>query len=227
MMEDLSAPNTREASVRRFLAKGPPKGAATLRLDVTTNSTTVNVGDWDVRQWAANKELSPVVANDVMALITEHAEELEQNVVASLYFANESGTKVGAEKVINYRRAAAPLDSTGFQLAGDWQAQSVNAQRHSEAMMRMYMMNQAQNLQAMGAIISSLVDYQDRLTDRLADAELRERQAKKEMDDLLEALGQLGVDQADDERVTQAQERIVKLLEPLAKVAMAKLMSNG
>lgn len=222
---DLLTPNTRPASVKRFLAK-PPLAAKRMVLTTGTDQgTSVQLGEWDIGQ------VLPLLALEIDAMMLDHATTLNAHVMGALIFYDENNRQVGGTKILKYRPESSGTSSDSLaslpsQLTGDSTSQAAQAQRHLEVMQRMM-------LTAIGGLFVQMrqnnehtMELCETLATRLAESETRERRAKQEKDAIEEELTAI-VSAEGTDGTAQAQDRIMKLLEPVIPLLVQKLATGG
>lgn len=183
----IESQNSRLNHIKRFIAK-PPPGASKLRLigPADDDRTQITLNEWDASTASANAML----AHDINALITEHAEsigtrETQFRLVFIELREGQDDRAIGT-KVLRHRRAANPIDDASlahqdFDGGSGDRNTIVQCLRHNEMHTRVYLTaHQAQLSQANQLAMAN--------HDRAAEATARADKYREELYDLKEAL---------------------------------------
>jgi len=161
-MSALESPNRRIGQLKRFLSK-PPRGTAGLVLAVPEGECPAVLARWDKSQSV------PELAHDIECLVAEHADESASYVAARLEWHTKDG-EVLASKVVRGR------PSEGSEFDGSQQSQAAQAQRHTEAMTRLYVSAHSATIDRLNNLVEQLAGIAasslEAARDRAEDAEV-------------------------------------------------------
>lgn len=231
----LRSGNTRISKVRRFLAK-PPKAAVMLRFVAAAEEGEAQA---PLREWEL-EEVVPELAEDILAMLDDHAVEMGGHVSALLTYVDCDGKTRGT--LLLKRQANHVLaDSAGsdslqtpedinMTLTGDTRAQSQQAQRHNEIMFRVYMAGMASNMAHSERMVARMADMMEVIASRLGSAERRADAREREIEELLDLVRTMRAanDNASEaEPGASAQDRALKFLEMLAPALMQRMMGGN
>jgi len=144
MSMSLESPNRRVGQLKRWLAK-PPRGTKSLLLSVPEGEVTGVLARYDKAQAV------PELAYDIEALVNEHADEAGVYAVARLEWLNANGEAL-ASKVVRGR------PTHDGELDGSQVSQAAQAQRHTEAMTRLYVSAHSSTVDALQGLVTQLAD---------------------------------------------------------------------
>ncbi len=223
----IASGNTRISKVRQFLAK-PPKRMAFLRLVAAGSEDTAQVplGEWQ------QSEVLPELAAEIVALLDQHAEEMEAHITANLSYVDEAG-KLVRTLVLKRQGNHVMGDGTGLlgpeeinaSLTGDMRSQAQGAQRHLEVMCKVYMTGMAGLLAHSERIVTRQSEMLETLASRLGRADRRADSKEEELDELVQALRDArDADQGGG--TSPAMERAFVLLERIAPHLLAQFAAN-
>lgn len=222
------SPNTRIGQIKRMLSK-PPKGAAELLLTASAagGGTVVCLATWPVN------EATPVLALEIMAMLEEHAESLSSRVVGMAIWRDEKEKQLST-KVIN--ASPPPSDNPGDslasspdQLTGDATSLTIQAQKHLEVMQRMMLTSLGGVLQQSRQLADHAMELCEALATAKAEAEgkvVRLEQEKEALQEERDAIYANADDQG-DQQVNASQAQMMRYLEPVLQMAIAKYMAGG
>lgn len=214
---------TRAAAIKRYLAK-PPKQAALLLMQAQAEGTqTVHtLGEWPV------DEAVPGLTADILAILDDHAAELNAAVVAQLVYRSATGANVGPVKVVRRTNPNATVGDTlasgPEQLTGDYVSQSVQAQKHLEVMAKLYLGNMQQMFALQRQSTEHVMELCDSLAQRVVESEHRERRVEKERDEYKDALDTVVSEGGEDSQTDISQANASKALEPYLPSIIAAVM---
>ncbi len=181
----------------------------------------MQIGEW------FSDDAKPLIASDVFDAAKDHQEEMGASITCVLCHYDENNQQVGAAKVIQVRRESIKADSlfsSPEELTGDSAAQSAQAQRHLEMVMRMTMQHLNTMFVQSKTLSDHLMDLVEKQSEQLAEAESRQREAERHTEELEVVLSDMAEGGGE---VSEAQSRIVKLLEPVLTSIAAKMLMGG
>ena len=200
----IESANRRTGQLKRFLAK-PPKGAAALRLATDDADCPAVLSRWEKGQAV------PELALEIEGSVSDHADETGSYVTARLEWLNKD-SQVLTTKMVRGR----PSEEAG--LDGSQPSQAAQAQRHLEAMTRLYVSAHGQTIERLNGLVSQLAEITSR---SLEQARVASEDAEVARANAAEAIRE--ADQAELESGSQAGERVMKL----AEVALMGSLQGG
>lgn len=220
------SPNSRLRSTKKWLSK-PPRGAALLVMMAAAEhgGATAQLGEWPVDL------VVPALAEEICGLLKDHCEVLNTSVTAVLSFRSTDGSKRGGEKVLKLApqhlvTGSDSLASLPEQLTGDATSQAMQAQRHLEVMMRMQVGAMGGLFQLMKANSEHAMHLCETLAERVVEAERRAKSSERERDEMREVI-ESADGTGEEVQTAEAQNRIVKLLEPVIAIAVQRMLQGG
>ena len=187
--------------------------------------TVHRLGSWPV------DEAVPGLTPDILAILDDHAGELNAAVVAQLSYQAATGANVGPVKVVrrvnpNQGAVGDSLASGPEHLTGDYVSQSVQAQKHLEVMAKLYLGNMQQMFALQRQSTEHVMELCDSLAQRVVESERREERLKQERDEAVEVLETAAAEgRTPEEAATDAsQAQMAKTLEPLLPHIIAAVM---
>jgi len=145
---NIESANRRTGQLKRFLAK-PPKGAHALRLATDDAEHAAVLNRWE--KGAAVPEL----ALEIEGMVADHADETGSYVTARLEWLSRD-QEVLCTKMVRGR----PSEEHG--LDGSQPSQAAQAQRHLEAMTRLYVTAHGQTIERLNGLVTQLADITSR-----------------------------------------------------------------
>jgi len=134
--------NRRTAHIKRFLAK-PPRGSSRLRVTTEGDAGTVVLATWD------RAAAVPELALELDALVADHAEETQRYVTARIDWVDRDDLTLSSKILRGRPDQEDPLN-------GSDQAQSAQAQRHLEAMTRLYVSGHSATVTKLTDLVETL-----------------------------------------------------------------------
>ena len=197
----ITSNNQRIAVLKRWLSK-PPLRASVCRL-IAVGEPQLQLGEW------TREELVPGLAHEVDALAEDHARESGlAECRFMLAFVDEQGGAL-LTKPMTVRRAPAEDSavSVAQQLDGSATSWNIQMQRHTEAMVRMFLTGQQAQVQALISIIGTL-------SERVVDSEHRVDSARETANALRELLSEASQAEGAQENAEPSpqRERLYKLV---------------
>jgi hypothetical protein len=234
--EDAFEPkNTRMPAVRRFLSK-PPKRATELLLHATmegAENSSQQIGYWE------KDDLRPEIARDICELMKDYAEGMQAPCTGLLTYRDN-----GTNALTSMPLRAAPesskdadtalLQSDSSQLDGSWRSQASQAQRHTEVATKAALLSIGTMMQHMREMMdhqatmqSHQMDLMKTMAESLSERERYGKEQKERADELEQTLAEVEETRGTDAETTATQQRIIKLIEPVLPLIMAKMMGAG
>lgn len=216
----LTSHNARLAHIRKFVMVPPERGRM-LRL-VTCEEPPAVIGEW-TREQCADNATTPV---DVDELLREHTQTMQSETIATLAWQSAENTVVTSKRLKCAYEAevldpslAAQTEALGIN--GTAQGATMQTQVALERLVRLFMTGSQANQQTQLGLISSLggMVQSSWAENRKLQAELDSARAKQrsEIDQLVEALRDVGGEAPDPEKEVKA-EILSELGGQLAKV---------
>jgi len=201
-MGSLESPNRRIGQLKRFLAK-PPRGTAGLVLEVPDGECPAVLARFDKSQAV------PELAHDIESLVAEHADESASYVAARLEWHNKDG-EVLASKVVRGRPAE------GSEFDGSQQSMAAQAQRHTEAMTRLYVSAHSATIDRLNNLVEQLAN--------IAASSLEQARERAEDAEVARAAAAEAIREGENSSDSGPSERVMKLAE---LAVMAGLNGGG
>jgi hypothetical protein len=176
MSEEIAAPNTREAMVRRFIAK-PPRKAATLRLDAVAEGGPVRLSTHEAA------EVTPELAREILHALDEHAREVGGRVQALLQWCDRDGQVLASSK-LSRQAAHVVMPSADAQveaLQTDRDGVTALAMAHASQSMQLMVRSQAAITQQLLTANQALLSMCESLAQRVVETDDRERESRREL----------------------------------------------
>lgn len=229
-MTVVERPNTRMGAVKRYLSR-VPKEAAVLQLTVAQSADSLML----LGEWPAD-EVRPEIAEEILLLMEEHSETMRASITGQLGYVTEGGQRVGSQRVLRQQTPSmadgesdAGMWSTPAQLTGESQAQAAQAQRHLEVMTKMVFTAMGMLCSQMKGANEHVLELCEVLATRLSESEQRSRESIQRAENAEEWIReQVAAAASDDtQESSEAQDRVMKLLEPLIPMVMAAMAGGG
>lgn len=220
---------TKRPPITRFLSK-PPRGATKLLLHAggPSDSTTAMLGQWEHTE---SKPAAPELAEEVLRLFHEHCVEVGATVRGVLEWRNKAGAML-SQKLLTAMPEREPSRTYGSapeELTGDATSLVVQAQKHTEVMSKLALQSMNSTLHQSQLLSQQAMELVAEHARARSEAEERADNMKRERDDALEQLRvrQEAEADGDDPGTAEAQQRVMKMLEPVMPLLLAKFLGPG
>jgi len=226
-----TSPNSSLSKVRKWLAKRPENARKLVLFgSAAGGGTSVKLGDW-----TAEDTVPPVVAEDIMAAVDGYVETIEQTVLAVLQWVDADKQEIHSMPL---RRRKAQVVQPDMQdtgtalegLTGDANALVVQAQKHLEAMTRIYVGALGGQMQTMMRTNEHVLELLERMSSHAAESDHKVKKLTLERDELASVLAEQDAARSDEDATTgtqAAQNNVLKLLEPVIQNMLIKALASG
>ncbi len=196
--------NSRHSKIFRFLGIAPPRTAQRLVLSFVVDEEREIIASWEPGQ------VTQDLATRIDEECTDLAEEITSAATGSLAWVDQSGAPL-TQKTLRI----IPANPSHLEFAGTNLDQARQAQKHLEAMTRVFVGSMHDVMGALQSTLTTQTEIMQRMAQRMEQTEDREQGASEvidamqsEIDDLREQLKEAAAAQGNEK-----EDRIMKLLE--------------
>lgn len=201
----IESANRRVGQLKRFLAK-PPKGAQSLRLSTGDDTECPAV----LSRWEKGAAV-PELALEIEGTVADHADETGSYVTARLEWLDRDQQTITTKMVRGRPSEEAGLDGTQ-------PSQAAQAQRHLEAMTRLYVSAHGQTIERLNGLVQQLAEITAK---SLEQARASSEDAEVARANAAEAIRE--AEAAEEATGSEAGDRVMKL----AEVALLGSLQGG
>lgn len=197
--------NSRFAKLVRFLNAPPPRDTHALVLSFVIDESRETLGSWEPEQ------VSAALAERIDQECSDLEDEISCQVNGHLSWVDKSGVPI-AQKPLRLR----PAETSHLEFAGTNLDQARQAQKHLEAMTRVFVGSMHDVMTAVQSTLATQNEIMTRMSERVEDTEEREQGASTLIDALQDEINKLREELAEASEAkggNENQDRIMRLLE--------------
>jgi septal ring factor EnvC (AmiA/AmiB activator) len=211
--------------VKRWLASLSPS-VVKVSLSIAPDGMGPNVRETPLAEWL-RADATPEIAEDCVILVQEHVAEVRQSCTGNLRALDEHDRVLGT-KVIQ-RRFVPETQADGLtqvMFTGDSQSQAQQAQAHLERLSTLYIGSMKDMMNGYRTALETLAEQNANMAAQLAEARVREEQARAEARESDEQAQMLAIalkatppeqqKSPEQQRIERAQDLVLKVVEPHA-----------